>query len=640
MRSVLLAVALLAPVLTSAQQQTEQFGIRMNVGYGSSTHSGALDKTRGIIDCGEISSGSGNGIVGSVGFEYPLGTGFGLGLEVGFFQRGGVFTRENSYPLRDSATGNEVTMLAAHTMRTTLNTIDIAPQIIIPVIGTVQSRTLGLQVGPRVALIQNASYVQEESVISPANAVFIENGKAYQHRTIDANDFAAASSMLFGATASLESSIGISERVSIMPRVSYDMFFTSALTDVNWSVSGIRGEIGIRWSIPPAKPAFIPPPPPPPPVIVKNEPPPPPSFAPPQLALSAGPFTGEIVTGNTLRASIPIVNAVFFDSASAEIPSNYRRSRDGSVMSSNAVAAHDWIMIRIANIVAENPNARIVLEGATSGPGNEQDATLAKRRAENVRRTMIGLGVPESVISVKPLTMPRIPSNNDLIGGREENRRVDIVVQNAPLQRWVQSEEFAEARGQLTVSAKMLGGNPAMRPDEITYTIADRDTVVPFSTSAVQSNVVLPVNVTASVLAIPTRASAGGSVSQQQLDVDLAKLSRRRIALRTDRFEAVLRFDYNSSELPDDVKILLQQLAEQLPEGSTITIEGSADILGSQERNRVLSESRASTTTAYLRSITKKTFKFTETTTNETFSNDTPQGRFLNRNIRIRVTTP
>ena len=150
----------------------------------------------------------------------------------------------------------------------------------------------------------------------------------------------------------------------------------------------------------------------------------------------------------------------------------------------------------------------------------------------------------------------------------------------------------------------------------------------------------VPVQPSATFLNIPTRASSGGVASTQQVQVDVSKLPRRRIALRTDAFEAVLRFDYNSSELPEDVKILLQQLADQLPEGSTITIDGSADVLGSQERNRILSEARAATTQSYLRSITSKSFTFRSSSENKSFSNTTPQGRFLNRNIRIRVTTP
>ena len=636
MRS-LISCFFIAASLASAQPSLERLGVRVNAGFGSISHSGALHATSGIIDCGEITTGSGTGLTGSAGIEFALGSWFGVGLELGIAQRGGDFTRENIYPLRDSATGIEVNMLAAHTLSTTLSTFDIAPQLIIPIIGVFRQRMLGLQIGPRFALVQTASYQQEETVLSPDNAFFIEDGKAIQSRVVDANNFAAATSVLTGVTASLESVISLSDRVALAPRVSYDHFFTSALTDVQWDVRGVRGEIGIRLSIPPATPEFIPPPPPPPPVIVMNDTPA--SFAPPKMILNAGPFSGEIVTGNALKATIPIVNAVFFDSASAIIPANYRTARDGSTMSSDAVEAHNWIMIRIANIVAENPNAKIILEGATSGQSNEQDATLARQRAENVRRILMNLGVPNTSITVKALQSPTIASNNDLAGGREENRRVDIVVVNAPLQRWVQSEVFAEARGQLSLSASVIGGDPANQPSTITYTVQDTDTTAQAS-RAITKNIVLAVEPSASTLSIAATASASGIASTRQVDVDLSTLTRRSIALRTDGFEAVLRFDYNSSELTEDVKILLQQLADQLPEGSTITIDGSADVLGSQERNRILSEARATTTRGYVKSITKKAFTFTSSSQSKSYSNDTPQGRFLNRNIRIRVTTP
>ncbi|MBM4179288.1 MAG: hypothetical protein FJ211_08155 [Ignavibacteria bacterium] len=636
-RFLLSIIAMVASTWANAQEPTEQLGLRLNVGFGSTSHSGALHATNGIIDCGEISLGSGTGLVGSAGLEVPLSTSIGLGLDIGFAQRGGVFTRENAYPLRDSLTGTEVNMLAAHTLRTTLNTLDLWPQLIIPVIGTMNRRILGIQVGPRFALVQTASYQQEESVISPDNTYFIENGLALQSRIIDQDNFAAASSMLMGVTVSMESMIGLSKRVSIVPRLSYDYFFSSALSDVKWAVTGLRGEIGLRWSIPSSEPEFIPPPPPPPPVIVKQEPP---VYAKPSIVLETSPFSGEIVTGDVLRASVPIVNAVFFDSASAEITSNYRRTRDGSIVSSDAVEAHNWIMVRIANIVAQNPQARIVLEGSTSGVSNEQNAALPKLRAENVRDVLEELGVPPTSITVKALTTPRIASNNDLAGGRTENRRVDILVINAPLQRWVQTEEFAEARGSFKITSSYLGGDPTQRPEQVTYTVFDTDTVVALTAVSTTKFLVVPTGASTNSISIPVRASAGGTASARNVDVDLTKLSRRRIALRADAFEAVLRFDYNSSELTEDVKILLQQLADQLPEGSTITVDGSADVLGTQERNRVLSDSRAATTQTYLRSITKKNFTFTSSSQNKSFSNDTPQGRFLNRNIRIRVTTP
>ena len=68
--------------------------------------------------------------------------------------------------------------------------------------------------------------------------------------------------------------------------------------------------------------------------------------------------------------------------------------------------------------------------------------------------------------------------------------------------------------------------------------------------------------------------------------VSVDSLERREMELKTKGFKAILMFDYNSSELTPDVKELLKQLTERLPQGSTITILGSADVLGSQARNR------------------------------------------------------
>jgi outer membrane protein OmpA-like peptidoglycan-associated protein len=364
-----------------------------------------------------------------------------------------------------------------------------------------------------------------------------------------------------------------------------------------------------------------------------------PTYAPPRLELEPRSFSGEIVTGNVLRALTPIVNAVFFDSARADVPASYQRTADLASMSSDAVASHYWILPRIAAIVAANPSARIVLEGATSGPSTEPEGTaLARRRAEAVRSALVGLGVPSSSIGINTLVTPRIASNADLPGGRAENRRVDIVLQNAPLQRFVLTEEFAELRGLASVRSRFQGGPPESQPADQTITINGRDTVI----ASLEATVTLPVTVRLDNSGQPpaiiaTSASAGGQYAEMKLAIPKEKLRSRRIALSTDGFEAVLRFDYNSAELLDDVKTLLRQLTEQLPEGATIVIEGSADILGSQERNRQLSSNRAANTESYIRSVSAKKFTFATTSLASPFSDDTPHGRFLNRSIRIRV---
>ncbi|MBU3679550.1 MAG: hypothetical protein FGM32_08080 [Candidatus Kapabacteria bacterium] len=628
-------IALIASSNLAAQStSTETLALRLGGGFASTSHTGSISSAGGILDCGSLTSGSGMGPGGYAALELPITSWGALGLEVGLTNRNGAFSRTNTYPLRDTAAGKDVTMTTQYTLDATISNLDVSAQLQLPIIGTLQRRTLGLSIGPRLALPMTASFAQRESVVSPESAVFLENGIPVQERLIREGALQTRSSLLLAISAGVESFIPLSDRLSIVPRVSADYFLTDVVTDAAWKPFTIRADVALRLSLT-KKPVFAPPPPPP--VIV--EAPSKPSYAPPMLVLEPRSFTGEIVTGNVLRASTPIVNAVFFDSARADIPASYRVRADGSAMSSEAVAAHDWILPRIAAIVASNPSARIVLEGATSGTGTEPEGLpLAKRRAEAVRGALVGLGVPNSSITIAPSVSPRIASNADLPGGRAENRRVDIVVQNAPLQRFILTEQYAELRGTATVASRFQGGPPEMRPSSQVISANKRDT----SVGSLDAVVAIPVEIMLDNSARPpasisTTSSAGGQFAEKVLMIDAGSLARRSNALDISEFEAVIRFDYNSADLLDNDKTLLRQLTEQLPEGTTIVIEGSADVLGTLERNRQLSSNRAANTEAYIRSITAKSFTFATTSLASPYSDATPQGRFLNRNIRIRL---
>ncbi len=625
----LLPLLLLAAISVSAQTYKESLGLRLNGGVIFNSHSGNVHETAQIVDCGELTSGSGIGPAFSLGLEFPFAPSIGLGVELGYSNRSGTFTRVNSYPMRDSLTGSDVTMLTDYDFEATLHYVEISPSVIIPIIGSFDRRTLGFSIGPRIALPVAKSYVQRETVTSPSNAVFIVDGQRTQERILSEGELISPSSMLFGASAGVESFIPIGEHVALVPRISADYFFTNVVTDAEWKLFGVRAEIGIRWS---SGTTTQPPPPPPAVVVVPAMP------APPRIALQLTGFTGEVVTGNELRASTPIVNAVFFDSASSDVPPLYRRKRENTTFSTDPVEAHGWLLLRIASIIEANPNARIILEGATGGPTTEQEGVaLAARRAEAVRSILVDLGVPSSVISIKSSVLPRVPSNSEFAGGRAENRRVDIVVQNAPLQRWVSAEEFAVAQGTLTVRAVLSGGAPDARPQNMVLTVNGRDTVV--MTSVIENGLRFDMAIAPSQTTIPVTvmASAGGAISQRDTILDVTKLPRRSIALQTDKFDAVLRFDYNSAELSENEKNLLRQLAEQVQENSTIIIEGSADVLGSEDRNRILSEQRGSNTEQFMRSVANKNLNFKTSTRTDKYSDDTPQGRFLNRSIHVRI---
>lgn len=637
LRPLFVVSMMLAITAVASSQSDEAFALRLQGGGVFSVYSADFTTTGDIIDCGEMTSGTGFGPSAQLVLEFPLSQNFGLGFGIGFAGRGGSLTRSNTAPIRDTVTGNDGVLTTEVALRPQLDFLELQPDLRIALVGDYRQRTLGLVIGPRLALPLTSSYTHTETIISPESAVFTINGERRQERTIDEGPFTTRSSMLVGGSVGLESLLPVSDRITLVPSVAADVFVTNILTDATWTTFGIRAEMGVRFSFhskpapvaPEPEPPVVVPPPPPPAVIVDRRP--------PSVEVHGSSFTGEVVTGNQLRATVPIVNAVFFDSSSADVPTSYRTSADGAVIDLDAEQAHSAVLPRIASIVTRNPKATVVLEGATSGATSEPEGiTLAARRAENVARILVNLGVDRNRIETTSSVLPRVPSNQDYAEGRAENRRVDIVVRNAPLQEWVSVERFAKLRGVITVLPVVTGSTDGISNMKIR--VGSKDTTVNSTTDRAQVRVEESLDPQATSTRLRLVGEIAGSYNERDTTIDITGLPRRQIDLATEDFDAVLRFDYNSAVLSDDVKLLLRQLVERIPSGKTIVISGSADILGTDQRNKELSEQRARTTEQYLRSVARdKSFTYVVDTTTDRFGDVSPQGRFLNRSIRLRV---
>jgi len=357
----------------------------------------------------------------------------------------------------------------------------------------------------------------------------------------------------------------------------------------------------------------------------------------PKLELLNKQFNGKLYIGNELLATVPLVNAVFFARGSDIIPPEYTNEPTSSeqLFHGNAVELHKNVLARIAQIVKLNPNAQITLEGATSGAANEPEGlALAKRRAENVKARLVDLGVPEKIIKTSAVVTPRFPSNQDFPEGIDENQRVDIFVSRAPLQEYVDLQKYTELEGKISllINAENFEPNSLF---EITNNFTNE--TIKFKNSGL---VEIPIkkridNIEDKVLNYQIKVGDKTYIFTDTLAI--SKLSKEIVELNLNNFEAILRFDYNSSQLSDDNKGLLRQLSEKLPANSTILILGSADALGTAERNIKLSRERASNTEEFIRSIVGNKFKIETGISNQKFDETTPQGRFLNRSIRIRV---
>ena len=88
-------------------------------------------------------------------------------------------------------------------------------------------------------------------------------------------------------------------------------------------------------------------------------------------------------------------------------------------------------LAQIASVVAAHPGLAVEVDGHTDSTSPEA-ATLARERADAVRAALIRNGLrPESVTALS-LGSSRLIASNTTPMGREQNRRVEIVISRAP----------------------------------------------------------------------------------------------------------------------------------------------------------------------------------------------------------------
>lgn|GEM_PF-37062 len=137
---------------------------------------------------------------------------------------------------------------------------------------------------------------------------------------------------------------------------------------------------------------------------------------PPELQGEARP----VATASTAPAGAPIKidsvglraqRSVYFDLNSADLKADY----------DPALRAH-------ALYLAEHPKAKVRIEGNADERGSlEHNRRLGAKRADTVRKTLVGHGAPEKQISIKTLgeTNPKLKGHDE--ESWAENRRADVV---------------------------------------------------------------------------------------------------------------------------------------------------------------------------------------------------------------------
>lgn len=123
----------------------------------------------------------------------------------------------------------------------------------------------------------------------------------------------------------------------------------------------------------------------------------------------------ELKAKETERGLVLTLGDVLFASGSADIQ-----------------AGANETLNKLVNFLKTYPDRRVLIEGHTDNVGGVAfNRELSQRRAESVKRYLMLRGIAASRLSVMGFGMDKPIATNETALGRQQNRRVEVVIQNA-----------------------------------------------------------------------------------------------------------------------------------------------------------------------------------------------------------------
>ena len=122
-------------------------------------------------------------------------------------------------------------------------------------------------------------------------------------------------------------------------------------------------------------------------------------------------------TRETARGLIVNLSDVLFDTARAELKPGAREK-----------------LARVSGILVSHPGLRMEIEGHTDSVGtDEYNQHLSERRAESVRSYLVSQNISPGAVTSTGLGEARPVATNDTAAGRQQNRRVELIVSGAAI---------------------------------------------------------------------------------------------------------------------------------------------------------------------------------------------------------------
>jgi outer membrane protein OmpA-like peptidoglycan-associated protein len=610
----------------SVLAEEEPYYIGIEGGYGFVNYDAGFNQFEGIDKCGIYEKGGGSAIFGRLWGEYLISDDISIGAHIQYTMKDGILDKLDTAFARDLNTGNIGIIGTNNELDVNFNSISVGLDFNLLIQRDLFNGPLYFNVSPSLIVNHSGRFIQKEYIQSPDGAAFEGPDGYFFERTNAEGNLNTLTNMIPILSASLYNSSKISDNLYFTQKIGVSNDMSSLLDDANISSLTLFASLGIKLSFekeeiviePPKKPIQ------PQPIIPVPEP-----YI--SLNLEINNESTYIIKQDEIYAQSPLVLALFFDKNSSEIRNHYLNE---SVSNNNPIQSHNNIIYDISDILINNPESKITLVSSTSGADENNDINLALNRAQSVNDKLYSIGIDSNRINISSQKLPKVPTNNEYETGLEENRRVEFKFSNLKLDRVGLRTKKKELYSEISVSTDTENlSNRAKLSNSFNdskYSVYDTSLSFKYYKD-------LLINESTNIIEINSSLIANSLSENDSKTIDLSKIETRNLETEFSNFELYLLFDFSSSELSDNSKKDISDLIDLLPEGRTIEIIGNTDKIGMEKANIEIAQNRANSARKYIESITTKQYYFDIKTNTSKFDESTPQGRFLNRSIRIRI---
>lgn len=365
------------------------------------------------------------------------------------------------------------------------------------------------------------------------------------------------------------------------------------------------------------------------------------------------------------REIFPLLNYIFFDKDSFNIPNRYKNL--GNSLKSDfdlreLKPEQLDIYYNLLNIIGFRllvyPEAKITLIGCNDNSGNERNnLELSRNRAESVKNYFVETWkIDKNRIATENRNLPLKYSNIKYDYGSEENRRVEIYSDNPNI---LDAVEVYSVTNISTPEAIQLNFNynSDYALSNWKFTVFQDNNqlfekvgvgTIPENFSWNISSSIKNIHISDSDILLTLVAENQNGLKSQELNkiisVDFSSKEDRKREFLEDKFIEKLNlvlFEFNSSDLDDKNTKVLKYLQNSINDSSKILVKGYTDNSGSEIINQNLSYNRAkSTLNALINLLKPKTKLLTSQGFGEMaplYDNNLPEGRFYNRTCQIVI---